>query len=93
MSGNLEASVQLLLRSSEELRLVLDAEAIHRPTDSDSPPVSSSSSDSDFETDSSSGLPGSYSASDKRRQDVEGAGKRVLAIVTHVDPYGEEQGW
>ncbi|EKM57325.1 uncharacterized protein PHACADRAFT_208418 [Phanerochaete carnosa HHB-10118-sp] len=93
MSGDLEKFIQQLLRNSEELKLVLEAEAVPRPTDSDSSSSSSSSpSSSESETDSDSKVPGAITRLKQRRKDAKINRKRVLAVVAHIDPYGEEQG-
>ncbi|GJE93071.1 DNase I-like protein [Phanerochaete sordida] len=93
MSGTLEAAIRDLLRSSEELEVILEAEAVPRPSDTDSSSSSSTStsSSSDSESDSDAGPPGGFAAK-KRRRGAQVDRKRVLAVVEHVDPYGEEQG-
>ena len=95
MAEILESSIQQLLRSSEELKLILEAEATSPPTENEPSSSSSSStsesSTSDSETDSDTDIPGVYSRRHLRKASRHK--QRVLAIVTHVDPYGEEQGW
>ena len=77
MSRTLEETVRSLFRSSEELELLLEAEAA--PLDSD-------------DSGSEDGPPGSYS-SGATLTERSGDRKRLVAIVSHVDPYGDEQGW
>ena len=80
MSDTVESSVRGFLRSSEELKQILEAEAVI-------------SSDTDSEGSSSeAGPPGPYAKEELYQEQVEEQ-RRILIVAAHVDPYGDEQGW
>jgi inositol polyphosphate 5-phosphatase INPP5B/F len=83
MAESLELSIRNLLRSSEELKVLLEVETISSP--SSSSPSSSSSSSDEGQIHNAPHSELSMIAGDSR--------KRVLAVVSHIDSYGEEQGW
>ena len=81
MTDTIEEGVRRLLRNSEELRQFLEAEVVPSYTDSE-----------ELGSEFQEGPPGSYlteGAHEERGRER----KRVLIVVTHVDPYGDEQGW
>lgn len=79
MTETTETFVRRLLRDSEELKQLLEAEIAPIRTDND-------------DSDSEAGPPGSYSSKAQPLEPTDDK-KRVLAIVAHIDPYGDEQGW
>lgn len=81
MADTVEDAVRRLLRSSEELRQFLEAEAVPTYTDGREP-----SSEPQI------GPPGSY-LTEGAPSESGWERKHVLAVVAHVDPYGDEQGW
>ena len=92
MADSVDAAVRRLLRSSEELRVLLDVEAV--PTDAGADdPSSSSSSSSESSEPSSDEEQGDRRVRPSASVPSERRAQRVLAVVTHVDPYGDEQAW